>query len=50
MLHDIDFSVVFEGIETEFEKDLIESFCCDIIQGYYYSKPMPWQVFEKKYL
>ncbi|MBQ2803703.1 MAG: EAL domain-containing protein [Lachnospiraceae bacterium] len=50
MLHDIDYSIVFEGIETQTERDLAYSFGCDIIQGYFYSKPIPVVEFEKKYL
>lgn len=50
MLHDIDYTVVFEGIETETEKDLAHSFGCDIIQGFFYSRPIPIGEFEEKYL
>lgn len=50
MLHDIDYQVVFEGIETETEKDLAYSFGCDIIQGYFYSKPVPVEEFENNFL
>lgn len=50
MLNDIDYKVVFEGIETENEKDLVYSYGCDVIQGYYYSKPMPVDDFEQKYM
>ena len=50
MLHSIDYSVVFEGIETETERDLAYSFGCDVIQGYFYSKPIPSGEFEEKFL
>ncbi|MCR5100643.1 MAG: bifunctional diguanylate cyclase/phosphodiesterase [Butyrivibrio sp.] len=50
MLNDIDFDVVFEGIETEEQKDLVNSYGCDVIQGYYYSMPIPVEEFEKKFL
>ena len=49
MLHDIEYSVVFEGIETEEERDLAYSFGCDVIQGYFYSRPIPVEEFEAKY-
>ena len=50
MLHDIEYSVVFEGIETEEERDLAYSFGCDVIQGYFYSRPIPAGEFEEKFL
>ncbi len=50
MLHDIDFKVVFEGIETEEERDLAFSYGCDLIQGFFYSKPIPAVEFGEKYL
>ncbi|MBQ8596917.1 MAG: EAL domain-containing protein [Lachnospiraceae bacterium] len=49
MLHDIEYSIVFEGIETQEERDLAYEYGCDVIQGFYYSKPMPMEEFEKKY-
>ena len=50
LLHDIDYSVVFEGIETETERDLAYSYGCDVIQGYFYSKPLPMSEFEEKFM
>lgn len=50
MLHDIEYSVVFEGIETKEERDLAYSFGCDVIQGYFYSRPVPVNEFETKFL
>ena len=50
MLHDIEYSVVFEGIETKEERDLAYSFGCDVIQGYFYSRPVPANEFETKFL
>ncbi len=50
MLHDIDYKVVFEGIETEEERDLAYSYGCDLIQGFFYSKPIPAVEFGEKYL
>ena len=50
MLHEIEYSVVFEGIETQEERDLAYSFGCDVIQGYFYSKPVPVDEFETNIL
>lgn len=43
-------NVVAEGVEnSEVEKALID-LNCDYLQGFYYSKPMPIEEFEKNYL
>lgn len=50
MAKDLHMKVVAECIET---KDQVEFLCtvgCDIIQGYYFAKPMPVAQFENRYL
>lgn len=42
--------IIFEGIETEEQLDFVKSLGCRIVQGYYYSKPLPLAEFEEKYL
>lgn len=37
---------VAEGVETKHQKDLIQQWGCNAIQGYYYSKPLPENEFE----
>ena len=37
----LDASVVAEGVETEEEYKMLKDAGCDIIQGYYFSKPIP---------
>ena len=37
---DINLKVVAEGVEEQKELELLESFGCDIYQGYYFSKPL----------
>ena len=39
--------VVAEGVETEEELNMLKTAGCDIIQGYYYSKPIPPSEMEK---
>ena len=39
--------VIAEGVETEEECGLLKDAGCDIIQGYYFSKPLPPEEFEK---
>ena len=40
-------SVVAEGVETEEQATLLKNAGVDIIQGYYFSKPLPPEDFEK---
>lgn len=42
--------MIFEGIETEDQLNFVKSLGCRIVQGYYYSKPLPLSEFEEKYL
>ena len=39
--------IVAEGVETKEQADSLKSLGCDIIQGYYFSKPIPANEFEK---
>lgn len=41
------FTVVAEGVETKEQADLILGTGCNLIQGYYYSKPMPLEKMDK---
>lgn len=43
----IGLSVVCEGIETEEQVQILKEMDCDLIQGYYYAKPMPKSQFEQ---
>ncbi len=38
---------VAEGVETQEQYDLLKKAGCDLIQGYYFSKPVPAEEFEK---
>ena len=40
LAHTLQKSVVAEGVETEEQLNLLREWKCDIIQGYYYSKPL----------
>ena len=37
---------VAEGIETKEQIEPIKALRCDIVQGYYFSKPLPMRAFE----
>jgi len=41
MAKDLEITVLAEGVETEQQKEFLKEAHCDIIQGYYYAKPMP---------
>jgi len=42
--------IIAEGVETKEQVELLKRLGCYIIQGYYYSKPLPSTEFEKLYL
>ena len=39
--------VVAEGVETQSQLDTLKKMGCEVIQGYYFSKPVPAEEFEK---
>ena len=43
----LDMKIVAEGIETREQVDFLATKECDLIQGYYFAKPMPLDEFEK---
>lgn len=49
MLKSVNYDLVFEGIETKEELDAVVSYGCDVIQGFYFDKPLPVSEFISKY-
>ena len=43
----LDIPVIAEGVETKEQFDLLKDAGCDVIQGYYFSRPVPPEEFEK---
>ncbi|MDD2864112.1 MAG: PAS domain S-box protein [Methylococcales bacterium] len=41
MAHRLGLKIVAEGVETQGQRDLLETAGCEYIQGYFYAKPMP---------
>ena len=39
--------VVAEGVETEGQLEILRQGACDLVQGYYFSRPLPPEEFEK---
>lgn len=48
MAKDLDMEVLAEGVESESQKDFLISANCDMIQGYYYAKPMKLEYFDQE--
>ena len=46
MAHDMGAKVVAEGVEDKEQLTFLQSVVCDMIQGYYFYKPMPKEEFE----
>ena len=47
---ELGFVCLAEGAENHIQIDRLRELGCEIIQGYYYSKPIPLGEYEKKYL
>lgn len=45
--HDLGFKTLCEGIETKEYKKIVTDAGCDMLQGYYFYRPMPVTQFEK---
>ncbi len=41
MARNLGISVVAEGVETQTQLDLLNAYDCELVQGYFYAKPMP---------
>ena len=50
LAHTLKLKVVAEGVETEEQARLLRLLRCDEMQGYLYSKPVPGDVFESRFL
>lgn len=45
LAHNLKLKVVAEGVETREELEFLKAHDCDMIQGYYFSRPLPLQDF-----
>lgn len=50
MCKKLNIKTVAEGIENEAQVKFLKEIGCDLIQGYYFSKPLPIEEFEEKYI
>jgi EAL domain-containing protein (putative c-di-GMP-specific phosphodiesterase class I) len=46
LAHHLGMQVVAEGVETVVQRDFLHSIGCDMIQGFFYSEPLPPLLFE----
>ena len=47
MAKKLQLSVVCEGVETKQQVEFLRQVDCDLVQGYYYSRPVPQKVFSQ---
>jgi len=45
--HNLNLKVVAEGVETAEQCSFLEKHDCDLVQGYYFSRPLPVDAFEQ---
>ncbi len=48
MAKELDMDIVAEGIETKEEFSYLKMLSCDVAQGYYFDRPLPRDMFEKR--
>jgi diguanylate cyclase (GGDEF)-like protein/PAS domain S-box-containing protein len=50
LAHSLKLKVVAEGVETGQQSELLQSLGCDEMQGFFFGRPVPREVFEQRYL
>ncbi|KGX91236.1 EAL domain-containing protein [Pontibacillus marinus] len=50
LAHNLNLQVIAEGVETADQLNFLKEYLCDVTQGYFFSKPLPAQEIEQKYL
>jgi EAL domain-containing protein (putative c-di-GMP-specific phosphodiesterase class I) len=49
MAHNLKLEVIAEGVEDKEQLRFLQLHCCNFVQGYYFSKPVSADVFEKEF-
>jgi EAL domain-containing protein (putative c-di-GMP-specific phosphodiesterase class I) len=47
MTRKLGFDLVAEGVETKEQADMLTEMGCNVIQGFYYARPMPQEDFVR---
>ena len=47
LIHSNDMEAIIEGVETKEQVDLLRKMKADTIQGFYYSRPIPFDSFNE---
>jgi EAL domain-containing protein (putative c-di-GMP-specific phosphodiesterase class I) len=50
LTQELGYKCIAEGAETKEQVERLKEMGCKVVQGYYFSKPIPMEEFEKKYL
>jgi EAL domain-containing protein (putative c-di-GMP-specific phosphodiesterase class I) len=50
LIKELNMMVIAEGVETQEEVDYLKQIGCDAFQGFYFSKPIPVEEFEKGFM
>lgn len=50
MANSLSMETVAEGVEEQYQVEMLKKLGCDYIQGYYYAKPLPIKEFETLYI
>lgn len=50
MAHKLELKVIAEGVETAEQAELLKSIGCDYAQGYFYSRPIPAEDFQRNFI
>lgn len=48
--HDLNIAVCAEGVEEQMQFEILRDLDTDVIQGYYFGRPMPAEKFKENYL
>lgn len=49
MARNLGLDVIAEGVETPAQRDFLISLGCQVMQGFFYSRPLPAEVFAQRY-
>lgn len=47
MAQHLEIETLAEGVETEEQRDFLKSAGCELVQGFFYARPVPVDEYEK---